>query len=84
MSTTPKGLSSQQATQVANTIAPQMQELQSILAQASAQIQNKAKAKLDYVESSRCSDSCITSKLSALVAEISCTVRGVVNILGVG
>jgi len=59
-----------------------MNQLQSIIAQATASIQSQSKRDVS-AQDTGCSGSCLTGKASVLISEISGTIRGVVTCLGV-
>jgi hypothetical protein len=74
IATVPVGATIQEVTSIVTTITPNMQSLQILLTQATTTIQG--------LTSLGCVGTCITAKASALVAEISYTVKGVTNSLG--
>ena len=62
-----------------------MKELEAALQQASTSIQqDPSKRDLSSVDSSSCSSSCLTGKAGAIVSEVTYTIKGVVNSLGLG
>ncbi len=84
MAATPKNLTPEEAQQVANSIAPQMNQLQALLAQAGSSVQTQQQSKRDLaVQDIGCDGPCITAKAGGLVSEISGTIRGVIGTLGI-
>lgn len=88
MTATPKNLNAAQKQAVAEQIAPQMQQLEAALAQATAVIESESRRRSVEADvearAAACTSSCLTGKAGGLVAEISGTIKGVVGILGVG
>ncbi len=68
---------------MASKIAPDMQELQSVLAEATTAVKASNKRDTSSV-SGGCSSVCLTGLANSIVAEISCTVKGVVKVIGLG
>ncbi|KAK1833985.1 hypothetical protein QBC39DRAFT_328647 [Podospora conica] len=70
---------------LADAVAPELKELETALAEATALIEGGAQKRADGGLVPRtCSDSCLTGKANGLVVMISGTVSGLVGCLGVG